>query len=136
MRSWKPPPCPAPFVDTGRSPEHGERAYGCSGAWVQGDACCPALTSKFFLQLFAEGRSITLSDRLCTLTYCEAGQEPQVFRGTETGFVEENRAFVTSLQNDMPPPIDHTDGLLATLMVLQAFRSIETGQPMPVASAI
>jgi len=109
---------------------------GVAGSWVQGDANCPPLVSKFYLQMFAENKSVTLSDRLCTLTYNEAGKEPQVFRGTETGFVEENRAFVECLVNDARPPIDHVDGLMATLMVLQAFHSLESGQPEPVASVI
>jgi predicted dehydrogenase len=109
---------------------------GAAGSWVQGDANCPPLVSKFYLQMFAENKSVTLSDRLCTLTYSEAGKEPQVFRGTETGFVEENRAFVECLVNDTRPPIDHVDGLMATLMVLQAFHSLESGQPEPVASVI
>jgi predicted dehydrogenase len=105
-----------------------------AGSWVQGDANCPPLASKFFLQIYGEGRSATLSDRLCTLTYSEQGREPQVFRGTESGFVEENRAFVDCLLAGTPPAIDHVDGLMATLMVLQAFKSIESGQPEPVAS--
>jgi len=109
---------------------------GIAGNWVQGDANCPPLTSKFYLQLFAENKSVTLSDRLCTLTYNEAGQEPQIYQGTETGFVEENRAFVDCLTNDTRPPIDHIDGLMATLMVLQAFNSLKTGQPEPIASVL
>jgi predicted dehydrogenase len=109
---------------------------GAAGNWVQGDANCPPLTSKFYLQLFAENKSVTLSDRLCTLTYQEAGREPQVFKGTETGFVEENRAFIDSLIEDTQPPIDHIDGLMATLMVLQAFNSLKSGQPEPIASVL
>lgn len=109
---------------------------GIAGNWVQGDANCPPLTSKFYLQLFAENKSVTLSDRLCTLTYNEAGQEPQIYQGTETGFVEENRAFIDCLINDTRPPIDHIDGLMATLMVLQAFNSLKTGRPEPIASVL
>jgi len=109
---------------------------GAAGCWVQGDAGCPPLTSKFFLQMFSQGASITLSDRLCTLTYQRVGEKPVVYRGTETGFQEENRAFVDCLLADTPPPIDHVDGLMATLMVLQAFRSIESGKPEPIASLI
>jgi predicted dehydrogenase len=109
---------------------------GAAGNWVQGDANCPPLTSKFYLQIFAENKSVTLSDRLCRLTYNEAGQEPQVFKGTETGFVEENRAFVDCLLNETSPPIDHIDGLMATLMVLQAFNSLKSGRPEPIAAII
>jgi len=109
---------------------------GAAGSWVQGDSTTPPLTSKFFMQVFAEGKAITLSDRLCTLTYKESGEETQVFKGTETGFLEENRAFVDCLLNDTPLPMDHVDGLMATLMVLQAFKSIESRRPEPIAALI
>ena len=109
---------------------------GMAASWVQGDSKCPPLTSKFFLQMFAENKSLTLSDRFCTLTYSEPGKDPQVFKGTETGFVEENRAFVECLLHDAKPPIDHVDGLMATLMVLQAFASLESGRPEPIAALI
>jgi predicted dehydrogenase len=111
-------------------------ANGTAGNWIQGDCRIPPLTSKFFLEVFAENRSVTLSDRLCTLTYSEAGHDTQVVRGSESGFVEENRIFVDCLLNDRQPPIDHVDGLMATLMVLQAFASLKSGRPEPVASLI
>ncbi|MEF3304404.1 Gfo/Idh/MocA family protein [Paenibacillus sp. GYB003] len=109
---------------------------GTAGNLVQGDAGCPPLTSKFFMQLFAENKSITISDRLTTLTYTEAGKEPQVFKGTESGFMEENKAFLRCLQDDAPAPIDHVDGLYATLMILQAFESLRSGKPEPIKSVV
>ncbi|WP_167859674.1 Gfo/Idh/MocA family protein [Paenibacillus cymbidii] len=109
---------------------------GAAGSWVQGDCGCPPLTSKFFMQLFAENKSITLSDRLTTLVYQETGGEKQVFRGTETGFLEENRAFLACLRDGTEPPIDHIDGLYATLMPLQAIRSLQSGKPEPIRALI
>ncbi|RKN62873.1 Gfo/Idh/MocA family protein [Paenibacillus ginsengarvi] len=109
---------------------------GAAGNLVQGDAGCPPLTSKFFMQLFAENKSITISDRLTTLTYKEAGKETQVFHGTESGFLEENKAFLRCLQEDTPAPIDHIDGLYATLMVLQAFESLRSGKPEPIKAVV
>jgi hypothetical protein len=50
--------------------------------------------------------------------------------------LEENRAFVDCLLNGTRPPIDHIDGLMATLMVLQAFESLKSGRPEPIASLI
>jgi predicted dehydrogenase len=111
-------------------------ANGTAGSWVQGDANCPPLTSKFFMQLFAENCSVTLSDRFCTLIYNEAGQPPQTFKGSESGFVEENRAFIQAIQADTPPPIDARDGLLATLMVLQSFASLHSGKAEPIAALL
>jgi predicted dehydrogenase len=104
---------------------------GIAASWVQGDACCPPMVSKFFLQMYDEGRSISLSDRLTTLTYQEAGSDVEVFRGSETGFVEENVAFLQAVETG-ESPIDVIDGLYATLMVLQAFRSLDSGKPEPV----
>jgi len=109
-------------------------ANGSTGNLVQGDANCPPLTSKFFMQVFAENCSITLSDRLTTLTYQVHGRPKVVYTGSETGFLEENRDFIRALQLGQPAPIDHRDGLFATLMILQGFRSIATGEPQPVAS--
>lgn len=109
---------------------------GVAGNLVQGDCACPPLPSKFFMQIFAENRSITLSDRLTTMTYTEAGRETQIFQGSESGFLEENRAFLQCLQQDTPPPIDHVDGLYATLMILQAIASLKSGQPEPIASLV
>ncbi|GAA3409290.1 Gfo/Idh/MocA family protein [Paenibacillus hodogayensis] len=109
---------------------------GVAGNLVQGDSGCPPLTSKFYMQLFAENKSITISDRLTTLTYTETGKEPQVFKGTETGFLEENKAFLRCLQDNAPAPIDHVDGMYATLMVLQAFESLRSGKPEPIKSIV
>lgn len=109
---------------------------GVGASWMQGDCQCPPVPSKFFMQLFAENKSVTLNDRLTTLTYTETGKEPIVFKGSETGFLEENAAFYRCLADDTPPPIDHVDGLYATLMVLQAFESIQSGKPEPIRSIV
>ncbi|MNI20246.1 hypothetical protein D3C73_737200 [compost metagenome] len=109
---------------------------GTSGNWVQGDCGCPPLTSKFFMQLFAEGKSVTLSDRLTTLSYKEAGQDEIIIKGTESGFMEENKSFLQCIQDDTPPLIDHVDGLYATLMVLQAIESLKSGKPEPISSIV
>jgi predicted dehydrogenase len=111
-------------------------ANGVTGNLVQGDSHLPSLVSKFYLQVFAENRSATLSNRLTTLTYQERGQDPVVYKGSETGFLEENRDFIRALQTGQPAPIDHRDGLLATLMILQGFKSIESGQPQPILSLL
>jgi predicted dehydrogenase len=108
-------------------------ADGVAASWVQGDANRPPVTSKFFLQLFAADRSVTLTDRLTTLTYTETGRPPQVYRGTEeNAFAAENRDFLRSLQAGEPPPVDHRDGVLATQMVLQAVASARSGRPEPI----
>ena len=107
-------------------------ANGVVASWVQGDCRVPSAVSKFFLQGFDLDRSITLSDRLTRMVVHTPGDGVVETRSTETGFVEENRAFIHALQNNLPAPIDHRDGLYATLMVLQAFASIRSGKPEPI----
>ena len=102
---------------------------GAAGCWIQGDANQPAMTSKLFMEIFSENRSALLTDRFCTLTYTETGKEPVVYRGEEGGFVEENRLFVEALQTGAPMAADHVDGLMATLMMIQAGRSVESRRP-------
>lgn len=109
---------------------------GAAGSLVQGDCHCPPMTSKFFMQVFAENKSVTLSDRFTTLTYTEAGREPQVFQGTESGFMEENKAFLQCLSDNVKATIDHVDGLYATLMVLQAIASLQSGKPEPIKAVV
>ncbi|HEX6684237.1 MAG TPA: Gfo/Idh/MocA family oxidoreductase [Candidatus Limnocylindrales bacterium] len=105
---------------------------GLSASLVQGDANCPPVTSKFFMQLFAPDRSVTLTDRLTTLTYTETGKPPQVFRGSEDGFAAQSRDFRDCVRSDRPPPIDHLDGLWAAAMVSQAIESARSGKVEPV----
>ena len=111
-------------------------ANGVSANWTQGDCRVAPIASKFFLQMFAEDRSLSLTDRFCTLTYAEAGRETLILKGIESGFVDENRAFIDCIRNEIPVPIDHVDGLMSTLMVLQAFASLRSGAPEPVASVL
>jgi len=109
---------------------------GGAGCWLQGDCNCPPFTSKFFMQVLAENKSVTLDKRLCHLVYSEGGREPVVCEGSETGMLEENRAFIQCLQNDTRPAIDHVDGLMATLMMVQACNSLQSGKPEPVAPVL
>ena len=109
-------------------------ANGVVASWVQGDCRVPAAVSKFFLQAYDADRSVTLSDRLTRMVVSTPADGVVETRSSETGFVEENRAFIHALQNGLPAPIDHRDGLFATLMVLQAFASLRSGKPEPIAA--
>lgn len=109
---------------------------GVAGNLVQGDCSTPPLTSKFFMQVFAEGKSVTISNRLTELIYQEAGKDPVTFRGTESGFMEENKAFLKCIQEGTEATIDHIDGLYATLMIIQAIASLESGKPEPIKSIV
>ncbi|MBM7786715.1 Gfo/Idh/MocA family protein [Tenggerimyces flavus] len=101
---------------------------GVSASLVQGDASRPPVVGKMFLQLFARDRSVTLTDRLTTLTFAELGRPAQVFHGSETGYLEENRAFLRALRDGTDPPTGYRDGLYATAMMLQAVASTRSGR--------
>lgn len=107
-----------------------------AGNWIQGDCDTPQVTSKFFLQLFAEGRAVTLTDRLTTLVYTEGGEEKLRLRGTESGFHEESRDLLRALREEAPSPVDVTDGLYATVMALQAMASTRSHRPEPIRDVI
>lgn len=105
---------------------------GAVGNLVQGDCSTPSFVSNFYLQAFAENRSATLSDRLCRLVYHEVGSDPVAYEGTETGFLHEAHAFVEALTTGQPVPTGYRDGLVATSMILQGFKSIRTSRTQPV----
>jgi predicted dehydrogenase len=108
---------------------------GIAASWIQGDAGRPPQLGKFFLQMYSEGRSVTLSDRLTKLTYQRAGGEEEVLHGSESGLHQENLAFVQAMREGVSP-IGVEDGLYATLMPLQAIRSLSSGRPEPVRDAM
>lgn len=100
---------------------------GVTGNLVYGDCCTPPGVSTFHLQMFAERRSVVLSDRFCHLAYREMGQETVVRLGGETGVRDESVAFVAALDAGARAPVGERDGTLATHMVLQAIESAHTG---------
>lgn len=102
-----------------------------------GDANHQDPLSKFFPQMFAEKVSVTLTEGFCRLVVSRRGEPAQEFTAVEgPAYVEENEAFIKALREDTPPPIDHRDGLMATLMVLQAMASAKSGRPEPIKSVL
>lgn len=104
-------------------------ANGHVGSWIQGDAALPALTSKFFFQLFGDGKSVQLYDRLKKADFNDGEKTWTEERTEEEGFQLENEAFIRALQENRPPELTVLDGIQATRMVLLADRSIRTGRP-------
>ena len=107
-----------------------------AGSWVQGDCDTPPVTSKFSVGLFAEGRSVTLTDRLTTLVYTEDGAERLRLTGTESGFHEESRDLLQALRDGAPSPVGVEDGLYATVMTLQAMASTRSHRPEPIRAVV
>lgn len=101
---------------------------GHAASWIQGDACLAPFVSKFFFELFGDGRSVQLYDRFKTATFFD-GKEPRIEkRDEEEGFQLENVEFITALREGRPPALSAHDGIQATRIVLAADRAIRTGE--------
>jgi len=103
-------------------------ANGHAAAWIQGDAALGAFTSKFFIQLFGNGRSVQLHDRLKKAVFSEGRKTWTEEREEEEGFLLENREFTSALVEGRAPALTAHDGIQATRMVLAADRAIRTGE--------
>jgi predicted dehydrogenase len=103
-------------------------ANGSVAAWVQGDAALGPFTSKFFFELFGEGRSVQLYDRLKKATFYDGQKTWVEERPEEEGFQLEDREFVNALLEGREPLLSAADGLQATRIVLAADRAIRTGE--------
>jgi predicted dehydrogenase len=94
-----------------------------------GDSGQTPFVSKLSFQITDGQRSAHLRNRLKTVTLFDGENTTDVSDPEEYGFLEENLDFIRSLINKKPPPITHSDGLRATLLVLKAFESLRTVQP-------
>jgi predicted dehydrogenase len=99
---------------------------------VQGDFNCPPPASTFYVQLFCENESLTLSERLCRLVYRRGDGEPLVLTGSEDGIRRESEEFVRALADGSSPPTDHRDGFWATSMITAACEAARIGTPQAV----
>jgi predicted dehydrogenase len=101
---------------------------GGVAAWIQGDAALPPFASKFFFELFGDGKSVQLYDRLKKATFFDGKETWTEERPEEEGFQLENAAFVAALREGREPELTARDGIQATRIVLAADRAIRTGQ--------
>lgn len=101
---------------------------GHVASWIQGDAAPGPFTSKFFFQLFGEGKSVQLHDRLMKAVFYDGKTSREVSRTEEEGFQLENQEFVDALRQGRAPIITAHDGIQATRIVLAADAAIRTGQ--------
>lgn len=103
-------------------------ANGHVASWVQGDAALGQFTSKFFFELFGDGKSVQLHDRLKQATFFDGEKTWTEQRSEEEGFLLENREFIAALAEARPPALTALDGIQATRMVLAADQAIRTGR--------
>ena len=105
---------------------------GSVGTVAIADAGQTPFVSKFSFQIADGTRTAHLRDRLKTVTLFDGESTTESVDPEEYGFAEENNDFIRSLLAGTPPPITHTDGLRATLLVLSAFESLRTGLPQAI----
>jgi predicted dehydrogenase len=96
-------------------------------SWIQGDAGVGQFTSKFFFELFGDGRSVQLHDRLKKAVFSDGSETWAEERAEEEGFQLENEEFIAALCAGRPPALTAHDGVQATRMVLAAEAAIRTG---------
>ena len=108
---------------------------GHVASWINGDAAMPAFTSKFFIEMFGEGKSVQLYDRFKKATFTDGERTWTEQRDEEEGFMIENQVFIEALRQGKQPDISARDGIQATRIVLAADRAIRTGQVQTIAAA-
>lgn len=101
---------------------------GSVASWIQGDAGLAAATSKFYIGLFGDGRSVQLTDRFKRATFFDGEKTWTETCEEEDGFQIENQVFITALKRGEAPELTAWDGLQATRLVLAADRAIRSGQ--------
>ena len=101
---------------------------GRVGSWIQGDAALPPLVSKFFFELFGDGKSVQLYDRLKRACFFDGKRTWSQERPEEEGFQLENEEFIGALRAGRSPSPTAHDGIQATRIVLAADRAIRTGE--------
>jgi predicted dehydrogenase len=105
-----------------------EFANGHVASWIQGDAATGGFTSKFFVGMHGDGRSVQLHDRLKQATFIDGQRTWSERVDEEEGFYWENVEFVNALREGRPPALTAFDGIQATRMVLAADAAIRTGE--------
>lgn len=103
-------------------------ANGHAASWIQGDAATSPFTSKFFFELFGDGKSVQLYDRFKKATFFDGRETWVEERTDEEGFLLENREFISALTEGRQPILSAHDGIQATRIVLAADRAIRTGE--------
>ncbi|MDE2816769.1 MAG: Gfo/Idh/MocA family oxidoreductase, partial [Chloroflexota bacterium] len=114
-------------------------ASGAAASIIQGDAADTQAVSKFFFEVFDNGTSVQLYDRLHRATVSGAnvtdpGEHHAPADADPEGLQQELAEFVACLNSGEPWRIgaDQYAGRRATALAHAFFTSIETGQPQEV----
>ncbi len=105
---------------------------GAVASVVVGDSGETPVVSKFSFQILDGVRTAHLHDRLLSLTMFDGETVTEHHDAEEFGLIEEDKAFVHALQNNLDPPTTYFDGLRATAIITKAFDSIRKGKPQDI----
>jgi predicted dehydrogenase len=107
-------------------------ANGSIASLAQGDSGATPFVSKFSFQVLDGTKTAHLRNRLRTVTLYD-GADVSVYEDPEEyGFMEENKDFIHAVQTGEPPPITYRDGMRATLVLLKAMESLQSGTPQTI----
>ena len=110
---------------------------GATASWIQGDPQRNEFASKFFLQMFETGLSVSLHNRFHDGTLTRKREDPEIWSvekdlpGQDAeGTAQELDDFIVSVRAERPPEIGATvrDGVRATALILAGFESIRSGK--------
>jgi predicted dehydrogenase len=97
---------------------------GVSGTLIVGDCAEAPLVGKFMVQMHGREGSLLLTNRLTRIKFKSAtGSEVREWKGEESGFMEENRHFLSALLGNRYIPSTLWDGYMAQLMIDSALES-------------
>ncbi|HWL52878.1 MAG TPA: Gfo/Idh/MocA family oxidoreductase [Chthoniobacteraceae bacterium] len=104
-----------------------EMENGSLASWIQGDAALGMFTGKVFFEVFGDGKSVQIYDRMKKAVFHDGEATWTEERAMEEGFFLENVEFITALIEGRPPGVTVFDGLQAARIVFGASESIATG---------
>ena len=103
-------------------------ANGTTGSLVVGDVGKTPFVSKLSFQVMDGSRTAHLYDRLKKASLWDGAQEFHHSDTEEVGIKEENKEFLQVLGGSSRPSASLRDGIRATVLLLRALESIQTGQ--------
>lgn len=103
-------------------------ANGATGSLVVGDVGRTPLVSKLSFQIMDGSRTAHLYDRLKKAHLWDGTQDLYHSDSEEVGVLEENKEFLEALSGSSRPSASLRDGIRATVLLLRALESLQTGQ--------
>jgi predicted dehydrogenase len=104
-------------------------ANGATGSLVVGDVGRTPFVSKLSFQIMDGSRTAHLYDRLKKAHLWDGAQDLHHTESDETGVEEENKEFLETLGGTSHPSASVHDGIRATVLLLRALESSQTGKP-------